>query len=110
MLVVTTENIPGYKIIEIKGLVQGASIKSRSVFGNMFGNLKAMFGGNQDGYIKLVIQTRDEAIQAMINEAQGLNANAIIMMRFDSNEFDSGQGQSMSEVVAYGTAVTIEKI
>ncbi len=93
MLVVTTENIPGYKIIEIKGLVQGASIKSRSVFGNMFGNLKAMFGGNQDGYIKLVIQTRDEAIQAMINEAQGLNANAIIMMRFDSNEFDSGQGQ-----------------
>lgn len=110
MLVVTTENIPGYKIIEIKGLVQGASIKSRSVFGNMFGNLKAMFGGNQDGYIKLVIQTRDEAIQAMINEAQSLNANAIIMMRFDSNEFDSGQGQSMSEVVAYGTAVTIEKI
>ncbi len=93
MLVVTTENIPGYKIIEIKGLVQGASIKSRSVFGNMFGNLKAMFGGNQDGYIKLVIQTRDEAIQAMINEAQSLNANAIIMMRFDSNEFDSGQGQ-----------------
>jgi uncharacterized protein YbjQ (UPF0145 family) len=110
MLVVTTENIPGYKIIETKGIVQGACIKSRSVFGNMFGNLKAMFGGNQDGYIKLVIQTRDEAIQAMINEAQNLNANAIIMMRFDSNEFDSGQGQSMSEVVAYGTAVIIEKI
>ncbi len=110
MLVVTSENIPGYKITEVKGLVQGASIKSRTVFGNMFGNLKAMFGGNQDGYIKLVIQTRDEAIQTMIQEAQNLNATAVTMMRFDSNEFDSGQGQSMSEVVAYGTAVVAEKI
>jgi uncharacterized protein YbjQ (UPF0145 family) len=110
MLTVTTENIPGYKITEIIGLVQGASIKSRSVFGNMLGGLKAIFGGNQDGYTKLVIQTRDEAIKAMIDEAQNMGANAIIMMRFDSNEFDAGQGQSMSEVVAYGTAVKIEKL
>lgn len=110
MIIVTTENIPDYKITEVKGLVQGANIKSRNVIGNMLGNLKALFGGNQAGYTKLVIQTRNEAIQAMTEEAQRLNANAIVMMRFDSNEFDAGQGQSMSEVVAYGTAVIIEKI
>ena len=68
----------------------------------------AVFGGAQTGYINLVNQTRDEAIAALQAHAGSLGANAVLGMRFDSGEFDAGQGQAMNEITAYGTAVILE--
>lgn len=110
MLVVTTENIKGYEIKQVLGATFGVSVRSRNVFGNMFGNLRSIFGGSQTGFADMVAKTREDALQNMEQHAASLGANAVIMMRFDSSQFDSGQGGSMNEVSAYGTAVIIEKI
>ncbi|MGC8580615.1 MAG: YbjQ family protein, partial [bacterium] len=63
--------------------------------------------GEQKGYAKMVIESREQAMQMMIEKAQALGADAVIGVRFDSTEFDAGQGQSMNEVIAYGTAVKL---
>ncbi len=109
LLVSTTENISGYRITEVLGTVFGVSVRSRSIVGNFLGNLRATLGGSQEGYVKMVIQSREEAMDKMVMQAKDIGANAIIMMRFDSGEFDAGQGQAMNEVIAYGTAVKIER-
>ena len=105
---VTTETIPGFKIIRALGTVYGVSVKSRNFVGNALGSLRATFGGEQSGFANLVSATRQEAIASMLQQADGIGANAVIGMRFDSGEFDSGKGQSMEQVVAYGTAVVLE--
>ncbi len=108
-LIVTTESIPGYRVTGILGTVFGVSVRSRSIVGNFLGNLSAILGGSQEGYVKMVTQSREDAIERMAAQAKSIGANAIIMMRFDSGEFDAGQGQAMNEVIAYGTAVKIEQ-
>ncbi|MCL4427816.1 MAG: YbjQ family protein [Deltaproteobacteria bacterium] len=108
MLAVTSENIKGYEIKQVLGAVFGVSVRSRNVFGNMLGNLRSILGGSQSGFANMVAQTREEAIENMKSHAASLGANAVIMMRFDSSQFDSGQGGSMNEVSAYGTAVIIK--
>ncbi len=109
ILIATTESIPGYRVTEILGTVFGVSVRSRSIVGNFLGNLRAALGGSQEGYVKMVMQSREDAIERMAAQAKSIGANAIIMMRFDSGEFDAGQGQAMNEVVAYGTAVKVER-
>lgn len=64
-----------------------------------------MFGGKQPGYLKMIAQTRDEALVQLAEHAQSMGANAVLAMRFDSGEFDAGQGPAMNEVTAYGTVV-----
>lgn len=64
--------------------------------------------GKQSGYLKMIAQTRDAALAQLADHAQSLGANAVLDMRFDSGEFDAGQGQAMNEVTAYGTAVVVE--
>ncbi len=105
---VTTETVAGFRIARTLGTVFGVSVKSRSVVGNALGNLRATFGGEQGGFAKLVSATRQEAIASMLEQADGIGANAVVGMRFDSGEFDSGKGQSMEQVIAYGTAVILE--
>lgn len=107
VIVVTSDVLPGMKIEKTLGLCYGTAVRSRNVFGNMFGNLRAAFGGTQPGYLRMINQTRDEAIVALKQHALSLGANAVVGMRFDSGEFDSGNGQSMNEVAAYGTAVIV---
>lgn len=107
---VTTETIHGFQIVRTLGTVYGISVKSRNFVGNALGNLRATFGGEQGGYANLVSATRQEAIASMLQQADGIGANAVVGMRFDSGEFDSGKGQSMEQVVAYGTAVVLEPI
>ena len=68
-----------------------------------------MFGGRPGGYAKLVSANRDAAVEEMIAQAASAVPNAIVMTRFDSGEFAAGRGQAMNEVVAYGTAVVLEK-
>lgn len=105
MLVVTTENIKGYKVTDVKGQVFGVVVRSRGLGGNIMAGLRSIVGGEIHEYTSLLEDTRKQAIDRMVKNAQAMGANAVIMMRFDSSEI----GQTMSEIVGYGTAVVVEK-
>lgn len=105
MLVVTTENVKGYMVREVKGEVFGLVVRSRGLVGNVVAGLRSLIGGEIHEYTSLLEDTRKQAVDRMVQNAQVMGANAIVMMRFDSSEI----GQTMSEIVAYGTAVVLEK-
>lgn len=105
MLVVTTENIKGYKVTDVKGQVFGVVVRSRGLGGNIIAVFRSLFGGEIHEYTSLLEDTRKQAIDRLVKNAQLMGANAVVMMRFDS----SAIGQTMSEVVAYGTAVVVEE-
>lgn len=107
ILVVTTNEVANTRIARVIAPVYGTSIRSRNLVGNALGNIRAAFGGNQGGYGAMLNHTRDEAIAALQAHAASVGANAVVGMRFDSGGFDSGQGQSMAEITAYGTAVIL---
>jgi uncharacterized protein YbjQ (UPF0145 family) len=104
MLVTTTENVAGHRTIESFGQVFGVVVRSRSIGGNLAAGLRSVFGGEIKEYTALVEETRRHAIDRLVQNATAMGANAVVVMRFDSGEI----GQTMSEVVAYGTAVRIE--
>jgi uncharacterized protein YbjQ (UPF0145 family) len=103
--VVTSNYVPGYKISEIKGLIWGLTIRSRGLGGNIVAGLRAIGGGEIKEYVTLLNKARDDALDRLKAEASKLGANAVIDVRFDSSDI----AQSMTEIVAYGTAVIIEK-
>jgi uncharacterized protein YbjQ (UPF0145 family) len=106
MLVVTTENVAGSRIKEVKGQVFGVVVRSRGLGGNIMAGLRGIVGGEIVEYTQLLEETRKHAIDRMVKNARLMQANAVVMMRFDSSEM----GQTMSEIVAYGTAVVIEPV
>ena len=106
MIVVTTENISGYRVIEVKGQVFGLIVRSRGLGGNIIAGLRSLIGGEIHEYTSMLEDARKQAIDRLVMNASVMGANAIVMMRFDSSEI----GQNMSEVLAYGTAVIIEKV
>lgn len=106
MLAVTTENIEGYRIAEVKGPVFGLIVRSRGLGGDIMAALKSLVGGEIKQYTSMLEDSRKEALDRMIKNAQEMGANGIVMMRYDSGEI----GKNMSEIVAYGTAVVIEAI
>ena len=106
MLVVTTENVAGHRIRETKGQVFGVVVRSRGLGGNIMAGLRSLAGGEIVEYTQMLEEARRHAIDRMVKNARLMQANAIVMMRFDSSEM----GQTMSEVVAYGTAVIIDPI
>ncbi len=110
MIIVTCNDLPGYRVDRVIGAVYGVAVRSRSFIGNALGNIRAAFGGSQTGYAKMVAESRDEALGLLAEEAERLGANAILAMRFDSGEFDAGRQQSMNEVTAYGTAVVVTRL
>ena len=105
MLVVTTENVSGYRVRDVKGQVFGVVVRSRGLGGNIMAGLRSLAGGEITEYTQLLEEARRHAIDRMVKNAALMQANAVIMMRFDSAEI----GQTMSEIVAYGTAVVLEK-
>lgn len=105
MLVVTTENIVGYKVKEVKGQVFGLIVRSRGLGGNIIAGLRSIVGGEIHEYTEMLEDARKQAIDRLVKNAAAMGANAVVMMRFDSSEI----GQNMSEVLAFGTAVVIEK-
>jgi uncharacterized protein YbjQ (UPF0145 family) len=105
MELTTSTHLEGYRITKQLGLVRGITVRSRSVLGNMAGGFLAFFGGRNSIYIKLCEQTREEALNEMILHANSLGANAVINVRYDANEVMAG----ITEVLAYGTAVIVEK-
>lgn len=106
MLVVTTENISGYHVREVKGQVFGLVVRSRGLAGNIMAGLRSIIGGEITEYTQLLEEARRHAVDRMVKNAHRMGANAVVMMRFDSSEM----GQTMSEIVAYGTAVVIEPV
>jgi len=104
MIVATTEKVAGYRTAKTLGQVFGVVVRSRGLGGNIVAALRSLVGGEIYEYTQLLEQTRREAIDRMVANANIMGANAIVMMRFDSSEI----GQTMSEIVAYGTAAVIE--
>ena len=104
MLVVTSENVPNYRVAEAKGQCFGVVVRSRGIAGNIMAGLRTIFGGEIPEYTELLEEARRHAVDRMVQNAQAMGANGIIMMRFDSAEI----GQTMSEIVAYGTAVVLQ--
>jgi uncharacterized protein YbjQ (UPF0145 family) len=104
MLVVTSERVAGYRVRETKGQVFGVVVRSRGLGGNLMAGLRSLAGGEITEYTQLLEEARRHAVDRMVKNATLMQANAILMMRFDSSEI----GQTMSEIVAYGTAVIIE--
>lgn len=105
-LITTSIELNGYRITKNLGVVRGITVRSRSLFGNMAGGLQSLFGGTISIYVDLCEKTREEAFQLMIQHANERGANAIINMRYDANEVMNG----ITEVLAYGTAVQVERI
>jgi uncharacterized protein YbjQ (UPF0145 family) len=104
MIVVTTEDVAGHRIVETKGQVFGLVVRSRGLGGNIMAGLRSIGGGEIKEYTELLEDARRHAVDRMVTNAPAMNANAIVRMMFDSSEI----GQTMSEIVAYGTAVVIE--
>ena len=105
-LITTSVTLEGYRITKHLGIIRGITVRSRSIFGNIAGGFQTLFGGKISIYAELCEKTREEAYQLMIQHANERGANAIINMRFDANEVMNG----VTEVLAYGTAVVVEKI
>ena len=105
MIVVTTENIVGYRIVETKGQVFGLVVRSRGLGGNIMAGLRSIGGGEIVEYTEMLEDARRHATDRLVENAAAMGANAIVRMMFDSSEI----GQTMSEIVAYGTAVVIER-
>jgi uncharacterized protein YbjQ (UPF0145 family) len=105
-LITTSTGLEGYKIVKHLGVVRGITVRSRSALGNIAGGFQSLFGGRLSIYVELCEKSREEAFQLLAQHAQTLGANAIVNMRYDANEIMQG----ITEVLAYGTAVLVEKI
>jgi len=105
VIVTTTNEVTGYRIVEYQGVVRGLVVRATSVVAGVTGGLKSMFGGNISEYEKVCEKARDEAFRRMVEHAKEVGADAVIGMRYDATEFIQGS----TEVLAYGTAVRIAK-
>ncbi|RAK60466.1 hypothetical protein DJ021_11950 [Phenylobacterium hankyongense] len=106
MLVATTNDLPGYRIVAHIGMVRGVTVRSRSVLGNVGGAIQSIFGGNLSIYTQLAETARQEAYDLLVEHARQAGADAVVAMRYDANEIMEG----ITEVLAYGTAVKVERL
>ena len=106
IIVVTTNDLPGYRVTEVYGEVFGITVRARNAFSNMGAGFRTMFGGEVKGYTQLLSDSRLEAVERLRFAAAQVGGNAGVAMRFDTGEI----ADMMNEVAAYGTAVTVEKI
>jgi uncharacterized protein YbjQ (UPF0145 family) len=105
LLVSTMNDLPGYEVVAVHGEVFGLVVRARNVFSNIGAALRTIFGGEARGYTQLLSDSREQAIERLRAAARGKGANAVLAMRFDCTEI----ANLMSEVAAYGTAVTVRK-
>ncbi|WP_439478032.1 YbjQ family protein [Brevundimonas sp.] len=104
MLIVTTNDVPGYRVVKTLGLARGITVRSRNAISDVVGGLQSMLGGRVGAYVKLAEASRAEAYEELVAHAQAMGANAVIAMRYEANEIMEG----VTEVLAYGTAVVVE--
>jgi len=102
----TTNEIPGYKVVEVYGEVFGLIVRSRNLFSNIGASFRTIFGGEVKGYTTLLSDSREQAVARLREAAAKKGANAVLGMNFDSGDI----GGIMNEVAAYGTAVKVKKI
>ena len=103
MIVATTPYVGGYRIVETKGMVFGLVVRSRGLGGNLMASLRSLGGGEIHEYTELLEDARRQAIDRLVRNATLVGANGVVSMRFDSSELAG----TMSEIVAYGTAVVL---
>ncbi len=106
MIIVNTETIPGYRILEFKGLVQGNTIRTKHLGRDIAASLKNLVGGELRGYTELLTEARRQSLERMIAQAQQLGANAILNVRFTTSAVTTGA----AELYAYGTAVVVDPV
>jgi uncharacterized protein YbjQ (UPF0145 family) len=104
MLVATTETVAGHRVRQTLGQCFGVTVRSRGLGGNIMAGLRSIVGSEITEYTQMLEEARRHAVDRMVQNATLMGANAILMMRFDSSEI----GQTMSEIVAYGTAVILD--
>src|SRR5260370_42278220 len=104
MLVVTTENVPHYRVTEVKGQCFGVVVRSRGLGGNIMAGLRSIVGGEIHEYTQLLEEARRHAVDRLGQNATAMGANALVMMRFESAQ----NGQTMSEILAFGTTAGSE--
>src|SRR5437588_3266047 len=101
MLISTTNELPGYAIEEVYGEVMGLTVRSRNIGSQLGAGLKSILGGELKGMTKALVESRQQVMERMVQEAEAKGANAIVAMRFDTSEM----GGQWTEICAYGTAV-----
>ena len=104
MILVNTEEIPGYRIVEVKGLVQGNTVRAKHVGRDILAGFKNIVGGELTGYTELLVESRRQALERMLAQAEQLGANAVTNVRFATSSITQGA----AELYVYGTAVVIE--
>jgi uncharacterized protein YbjQ (UPF0145 family) len=102
----TTFDLPGFRVTRTLGIVRGIVVRSRSVFGTIGASLQTMVGGDITLFTNLCEKTRTDAFERMLAHAQEMGADAVLGIRYDATEVMQG----VTEVLAYGTAVQVEKI
>jgi uncharacterized protein YbjQ (UPF0145 family) len=105
MLISTTNELPGYEITEVLGEVFGLTVRSRNVGSQIGASLKSIVGGELKGMTKALVESRQQVIDRMCEEAEAKGGDAIVAMRFDTSEM----GTNWTEICAYGTAVKTRK-
>ena len=105
IMIATTNELHGYEILEVYGEVFGLIVRSRNAFSNIGATFRTISGGEVKGYTKLLSDSRNHAVERLKDAARERGANAVIAMRFDCNDI----GNIMSEVAAYGTAVSVRR-
>jgi uncharacterized protein YbjQ (UPF0145 family) len=105
-MVTSANELPGYRVVRNFGIVRGITVRSRSVLGNLAAGIQTIMGGNISVLTELCETAREEAYEILLQHAAQLGANAIVCMRYDANEVMQG----VTEVLAYGTAVEVQKI
>jgi uncharacterized protein YbjQ (UPF0145 family) len=104
-MITTSQDLPGFRIVQSMGIVRGLIVRSRSIVGSFFGGLQTIFGGNITIYTSLCEKARGDAYRQMFTHARQRNANAIVGVRYDATELMPG----LTEVLCYGTAVIVER-
>jgi len=105
MIVTNTETVAGYRIVAINGLVQGNTVRAKHAGRDIAASFKNLVGGELKGYTELLTESRREAVERMLAQAQQLGANAVVNVRFTTSAVTAGA----AELYAYGTAVTVEQ-
>ena len=105
MLITTANDLPGYEVVETLGEVFGLTVRSRNIGSQLGAGLKSIMGGELKGMTKALVDSRQQVIDRMVEEAQAKGADAIVAMRFDTSEM----GGNWTEICAYGTAVRTRK-
>ena len=104
MLISTTDSVPGKNVVEVLGIARGSTVRARNIGRDIFAGLKNLVGGEISEYTRLFADSREQALQRMLDDAESLGANAVLNVRFQTAMVMQGA----SEILAYGTAVILD--